>query len=120
MLDKSESWMSQVERDVIPVNSLGTLRHLCDVLDIPLSELLGAAPPPGQPPVSAHRRSASTRVVRDLAPEEGDDPVRRRELLAAAAVVFTSPLAGATPAAAARSHRSKISCSTAPHCAQGQ
>ncbi|MFE0187301.1 multiprotein-bridging factor 1 family protein [Streptomyces sp. NPDC058989] len=100
MLDKSESWVSQVERDVIPVNSLETLRHICDVLDVPLPELLGAAPPPGQPPVSAHRRSASTRVVRNLGSEEGDDPVRRRELLAAAAVVFASSSVSVTPAQA--------------------
>ncbi|MFJ9416671.1 helix-turn-helix domain-containing protein [Streptomyces sp. NPDC101227] len=100
MLDKSESWVSQVERDVIPVNSLETLRHICDVLEVPLPELLGAAPPPGQPPVWARRRSASTRVVRNLGPEEGDDPVRRRELLAAAAVVFASAPASATPAEA--------------------
>ncbi|MFB7630709.1 helix-turn-helix domain-containing protein [Streptomyces sp. NPDC056149] len=100
MIDKSESWVSQVEREVIPVNSLETLRHISDVLDLPLPELLGAAPPPGQPPVSTCRRGASARVGRNLGPEEADDPVRRRELLAAAAVVFASPLTSATPAEA--------------------
>ncbi|WP_159048687.1 helix-turn-helix domain-containing protein [Streptomyces sp. NRRL F-4489] len=104
MIEKSESWVSQVERDVIPVNSLETLRHISDVLGIPLPELLGAAPPPGQPSASARRpsssASASARVGRNLGPEEADDPVRRRELLAAAAVVFASPLTTATPAEA--------------------
>lgn len=100
MTGKSESWVSQVERDVIPVNSLETLRQISEVLDIPLPELLAAAPLPAQPPVSVRRASASTSVVRNLGPEEGDDPVRRRELLAAAAVVFASPLTSATPAEA--------------------
>ncbi|QRX95787.1 hypothetical protein JNO44_37855 [Streptomyces noursei] len=49
MIDNSESWVSQAERDVIPVNSLETLRHISDVLGVPLPELLGAAPPSGQP-----------------------------------------------------------------------
>lgn len=100
MLDKSESWLSQVERDVIPVNRLETLRSISDALDVPLPELLAATPPPAQSPTSAHRRPASTRVGRNLGPEEGDDLVRRRELLAAAAAVFASPLASATPAEA--------------------
>ncbi|WP_189953228.1 helix-turn-helix domain-containing protein [Streptomyces alanosinicus] len=100
MIDKSESWVSQAERDVIPVNSVETLRRISDVLDVPLPELLAAAPSPGQPPTSAHRRSASVRVGRNSGPEEGDDRMRRRELLAAAAVVFASPLASATPAEA--------------------
>ncbi|GHI10215.1 hypothetical protein Scel_85360 [Streptomyces cellostaticus] len=100
LIDKSESWVSQVERDVIPVNSLETLRRLSEVLGIALPELLAAAPSPGQVPTSASRRPASTRVGGNLGPEEGDDPVRRRELLAAAAVVFTSPLTSATPAQA--------------------
>ncbi|MEV0368883.1 helix-turn-helix domain-containing protein [Streptomyces sp. NPDC050636] len=97
MNGRSESWVSRVERDVFPVNSLDPLRQISDVLGISLAELLAAVPPPGRSPVSARRRSSSTRVVRHLGPEEGDDPVRRRELLAAAAVVFASPLAGATP-----------------------
>ncbi|MGW7007919.1 hypothetical protein ACWGCW_35280 [Streptomyces sp. NPDC054933] len=92
--------MSQVERDVIPVNSLETLRQISDVLGVSLPGLLAAAPPAGQSPVSVRRRSASARVVRNLGPEEGDDPVRRRELLAAAAVVFASPLTGAATAEA--------------------
>ncbi|WP_438486825.1 helix-turn-helix domain-containing protein [Streptomyces sp. S186] len=100
MIGRSESWVSQVERDVIPVNSLDTLRQISDVLGMSLAELLAAVRPPGRSPVSARRRSGSTRVVHNLGPEEGDDPVRRRELLAAAAVVFASPLAGATPAEA--------------------
>ncbi|MEU3990757.1 helix-turn-helix transcriptional regulator [Streptomyces platensis] len=99
MIGRSESWVSQVERDVIPVNSLDALRQISDVLGISLAELLAAAPPE-RSPVSARRPSGSTRVVRNLGPEEGDDPVRRRELLAAAAVVFASPLAGAAPAEA--------------------
>ncbi|MEK2476639.1 helix-turn-helix transcriptional regulator [Streptomyces noursei] len=100
MIDRSESWVSQVERDMIPVNSLESLRQLSGVLDIPLQQLLAAAQPPGQVPASARRRPASARVDRNLGPEEGDDPVRRRELLAAAAVVFTSPLTGAQTAQA--------------------
>ncbi|WP_198602894.1 helix-turn-helix domain-containing protein [Streptomyces noursei] len=100
MIDKSESWVSQAERDVIPVNSLETLRRISEVLDAPLPELLAATPCPGHPPTPARRRPASARVGRNLGPEEGDDPVRRRELLAAAAVVFTTPLASATPAQA--------------------
>ncbi|AWN28155.1 transcriptional regulator [Streptomyces sp. NEAU-S7GS2] len=99
MIDRSESWVSQVERDVIPVNSLDALRQISDALDISLSELLAAAPSE-RSPASTRRRAASARVVRNLGPEEGDDPVRRRELLAAAAVVFTTPLAGASPAEA--------------------
>ncbi|WP_328731748.1 helix-turn-helix domain-containing protein [Streptomyces caniferus] len=100
MIGRSESWVSQVERDVIPVNSLEALCQTSDALDISLAELLAVEPTPGRPPVSARRRTGSTRVDRNLGPEEGDDPVRRRELLAAAAVVFTTPLAGATPAEA--------------------
>ncbi|MFI1156969.1 multiprotein-bridging factor 1 family protein [Streptomyces sioyaensis] len=100
MIGRSESWVSQVERDVIPVNSLETLRQNSGALDVPLPELLAAGPPPAQPPVSARRRPASARVDRNLGSEEGDDPVRRRELLAAAAVVFASPLASAQAAEA--------------------
>ncbi|MFF2812476.1 helix-turn-helix domain-containing protein [Streptomyces sp. NPDC058000] len=101
MIDKSESWVSQVERDVIPVNSLETLRRISDAVGVPLPELLAAAPPSGQPPTSVRRRPASARVGGNLGPEEADDPVRRRKLLAAAAVVFATPVATASPAQAA-------------------
>ncbi|GAA2657704.1 XRE family transcriptional regulator [Streptomyces lunalinharesii] len=100
MLEKSESWVSQVEREMIPVNSLQTLRHLSEALDLALPELLAAEQPSGHAPTSAHRGSSSTKVVGNLDPEEGEDPVRRRNLFAAAAAVFASPLASSTPAQA--------------------
>ncbi|WP_423247494.1 helix-turn-helix domain-containing protein [Streptomyces decoyicus] len=70
MIGRSESWVSQVERDVIPVNSLDALRQISDALGISLAELLAAAPP-GPAPVSTRRRASSARVDRNLGPGGG-------------------------------------------------
>ncbi|MFJ9612877.1 helix-turn-helix domain-containing protein [Streptomyces noursei] len=105
MIDKSESRVSQAERDVIPVNGLETLRRISEVLGVPLPQLLAAAQPSTHQPVAVRRQVASARVGRNLGPEEGDDPVRRRELLAAAAVAGATPLTSATPAEASKPGR---------------
>lgn len=44
LLDRSESWVSQVERGVRAIDRLTVLEHVADVLNIPASELLGDVP----------------------------------------------------------------------------
>lgn len=60
-IGRSESWMSQVERDVLPVGRLSVLQTLADALDVSMYDLRPAhlepppdpAPPPDRAPVEA-------------------------------------------------------------------
>jgi transcriptional regulator with XRE-family HTH domain len=60
-IGRSESWMSQVERDVLPVGRLSVLQTLADALDVSMYDLRpahlepppDAAPPPDRAPVEA-------------------------------------------------------------------
>nr|WP_305778278.1 helix-turn-helix transcriptional regulator [Kitasatospora sp. MMS16-BH015] len=45
LLDRSEDWMSGVERDIIPVRNVETLGRLARALDLQLDELLGHPQP---------------------------------------------------------------------------
>jgi transcriptional regulator with XRE-family HTH domain len=54
---RSESWMSQVERDIIPVGRLSVLHRLADALDVSIYDLepAGLDPPPETPAERADR-----------------------------------------------------------------
>jgi len=55
LVGRSESWLSQVERGIRPVENLAVLTQLAEVLDVELDVLAGQplrlAPPPGAPVV---------------------------------------------------------------------
>lgn len=56
-IGRSESWMSQVERDILPVGRLSTLHALADVLDVSIYDLQpdDLEPPPESPAERAER-----------------------------------------------------------------
>lgn len=99
-VDRSEEWVSGVERNVIPVRKIEMLSLLTKVLGTTLDELL-AHPQPAAASASPRRRASSAKLTHNHAVEEDDEEVRRRELLAAAAAaVFVPQLADAQPAQA--------------------
>jgi transcriptional regulator with XRE-family HTH domain len=62
LLDRSESWVSQVERGARSIDRLTVLGKVAEVLDVPLSELLGDETPfPVRP--NAHPEAAQLRRV---------------------------------------------------------
>ncbi|WP_327067572.1 helix-turn-helix domain-containing protein [Kitasatospora sp. NBC_01302] len=100
-VDRTEDWVSGVERDVIPVRKVEMLSLLARVLGTTLDELLAHPQPAAASSASPRRKVSSARLTADPAAEEVDDEVRRRELLAAAAAaVFTPVIIGAQPAGA--------------------
>jgi transcriptional regulator with XRE-family HTH domain/tetratricopeptide (TPR) repeat protein len=44
MIDRSETWVSQVERGVRRIDRMSVLRHVADALDVPLNELAADTP----------------------------------------------------------------------------
>jgi transcriptional regulator with XRE-family HTH domain len=97
-VDRSEEWVSGVERDVIPVRKIEMLSLLTKVLGTTLDELL-AHPQPAAVSGSPRRKVSPARLTHNHAVEEDDEEVRRRELLAAAAAaVFVPQLVGAQAA----------------------
>jgi len=89
-VDRSEEWVSGVERDVIPVRKIEMLRLLTKVLGTTLDELL-AHSQPAAASGSARRKVSSARLTHNHTVEEDDEEVRRRELLAAAAAAVFVP-----------------------------
>jgi transcriptional regulator with XRE-family HTH domain len=51
LIGRSESWVSQVERDVRKVDRMSVLVQLADVLGVPVTALAPAAPIPTTPPI---------------------------------------------------------------------
>ncbi|QMU69151.1 helix-turn-helix transcriptional regulator [Streptacidiphilus sp. P02-A3a] len=89
-VDRSEEWVSGVERDVIPVRKIEMLSLLTKVLGTTLDELLAHAQPAAVS-ASPRRKVSSARLTGNHAVEEDDEEVRRRELLAAAAATVFAP-----------------------------
>ncbi|MFJ6380180.1 helix-turn-helix domain-containing protein [Kitasatospora sp. NPDC092039] len=90
-LNRSEDWMSQVERDIQGVKDLVLLRRLAEVLDADLGELMAAPQPAADRPRSRARKSASATLTNTRAVEEDD--VRRRPFLTMAAAALVAPAA---------------------------
>jgi transcriptional regulator with XRE-family HTH domain len=51
LIGRSESWISQVERDVRKIDRMSVLVQLADVLGVPVTALAPAAPIPTAPPI---------------------------------------------------------------------
>ncbi|MFI9269895.1 multiprotein-bridging factor 1 family protein [Kitasatospora sp. NPDC052896] len=99
-VERTEDWVSAVERDIIPVRDVAMLRKLSQVLGVSMDELLSHMQPTSRVSSSPRLKSRTARLTTNLASEDGDDPVRRRELLAAAAAaVFVTPLGAGTASA---------------------
>ncbi|MER8101903.1 helix-turn-helix domain-containing protein [Kitasatospora sp. NPDC094016] len=91
-LDRSEVWMSLVERDLQQVKDLTLLRRLAAVLGCELSELMVLPQPAADRSRSRPRKSASATLTSTSAAEEDD--VRRRPFLTLAAAALFAPVAG--------------------------
>jgi transcriptional regulator with XRE-family HTH domain len=63
LVGRSESWLSQVERGARPVDRLGIIRELARVLDVPVSELTGAAPEIVRDPAEQHAAVEEIRLT---------------------------------------------------------
>ncbi|MDH6132734.1 transcriptional regulator with XRE-family HTH domain [Kitasatospora sp. MAA4] len=97
-VDRTEDWVSGVERDVIPVRKVEMLSLLARVLGTTLEELLAHPQPAAVVSSSPRRKVSSARLT--ASPAEEDDEVRRRELLAAAAAAVFGPVVGTQSAQA--------------------
>ncbi|WP_241002693.1 helix-turn-helix domain-containing protein [Streptomyces sp. CB01881] len=91
-LDRSEVWMSLVERDLQQVKDLTLLRRLAEVLRCELNELMALPQPASDQPRSRPRKSTSVTLTSSSAAEEDD--VRRRPFLTLAAAALFTPVAG--------------------------
>ncbi|GGQ72694.1 transcriptional regulator [Kitasatospora griseola] len=91
-LDRSEVWMSLLERDSQQVKDLTLLRRLVAVLGCELGELMELPQPAADRPRSRPRKFASATLTSTSAAEEDD--VRRRPFLALAAAALFAPAAG--------------------------
>ncbi|MFF7455277.1 helix-turn-helix domain-containing protein [Kitasatospora sp. NPDC008115] len=91
-LDRSEVWMSLVERDLQQVKDLTLLRRLAEVLSCKLTELMALPQPASNRPKSRPRKSTSITLTSTSAAEEDD--VRRRPFLTLAAAALFTPAVG--------------------------
>ncbi|MEV7776811.1 helix-turn-helix domain-containing protein [Kitasatospora sp. NPDC088351] len=91
-LDRSEVWMSLVERDLQQVKDLTLLRRLAEVLSCELNELMALPQPAADRPRSRPRKSTSATLTSSSAAEEDD--VRRRPFLTLAAAALFTPVVG--------------------------
>ncbi|MFF4927125.1 helix-turn-helix domain-containing protein [Kitasatospora sp. NPDC001261] len=92
-LDRSEDWMSQVERDVQQVHDLQLLRRMASALGVGIDQLLTLPQPAAKRPRSPRRRVSSATLATTSGAEEEDD-VRRRPFLTLAAAALAAPVAG--------------------------
>ncbi|WP_369185824.1 helix-turn-helix domain-containing protein [Streptomyces sp. Y1] len=92
-LDRSEVWVSLVERDLQQVQDLQLLRRMATVLGVAIDELLALSQPASKRPRSPRRRVSSATLSPTSGAEE-DDPVRRRPFLALAVAALSVPAAG--------------------------
>ncbi|WP_141709771.1 helix-turn-helix domain-containing protein, partial [Streptomyces sp. DpondAA-D4] len=81
-VDRSEDWVSQVERDVQQVKDLTLLRRLASALGLELDTLTELPQPAADRPRSRRRASPSDTLTSTRAAEEDD--VRRRPFMALA------------------------------------
>ncbi|MEU7021653.1 helix-turn-helix domain-containing protein [Streptomyces sp. NPDC046203] len=91
-LDRSEAWMSQVERDIQQVKDVQLLRLLAGALGVEIDTLLTLPQPASnRSPRTPRRRIGSA----TLAPTSGaeEDDVRRRPFLTLAAAALLAPTA---------------------------
>ncbi|MEU4588273.1 helix-turn-helix domain-containing protein [Kitasatospora aureofaciens] len=92
-LDRSEEWMSKVERDLQQVKDVRLLRLLANVLDVKIDELMALPQPIPNGPRS-RRRCASSATLASTSGAEEDEDVRRRPFLTLAAAALVAPVAG--------------------------
>ncbi|WP_051712194.1 helix-turn-helix domain-containing protein [Streptomyces sp. NRRL S-350] len=91
-LDRSEDWMSQVERDVQQVHDVQLLRRLASALGVEIEKLMALPQPAAKRPRSPRRRVSSATLATTSGPEEDD--VRRRPFLTLAVAALVSAPAG--------------------------
>lgn len=91
-VDRSEDWMSSVERDLQQVKDLTLLRRLAAALGCELSELTALPQPAADRARSRPRKAASATLASTSAAEEDD--VRRRPFLTLAAAALFVPATG--------------------------
>ncbi|MFF2951781.1 helix-turn-helix domain-containing protein [Kitasatospora sp. NPDC057965] len=91
-LNRSEVWMSLVERDLQQVKDLTLLRRLAEVLGCELGELMALRQPASDRPRYRPRKSSSATLTSTSAAEEDD--VRRRPFLTLAAAALFTPVVG--------------------------
>ncbi|MEV3948585.1 helix-turn-helix transcriptional regulator [Streptomyces halstedii] len=91
-VDRSEDWVSQVERDVQQVKDLTLLRRLASALGLELDTLTELPQPAADRPRSRRRASPSDTLTSTRAAEEDD--VQRRPFMALAAAALFSPVVG--------------------------
>ncbi|WP_331743501.1 helix-turn-helix domain-containing protein [Kitasatospora sp. NBC_01300] len=91
-LDRSEDWMSQVERDVQQVHDLQLLRRMASALGVGIDQLLALPQPAAKRPRSPRRRVSSATLATTSGAEEDD--VRRRPFLTLAVAALAAPVAG--------------------------
>ncbi|MFI9789034.1 helix-turn-helix domain-containing protein [Kitasatospora sp. NPDC051984] len=89
-LDRSEDWMSQVERDLQQVRDLTILQRLSELLGAELSELIALPQPAVDRVRSRSRKPPSATLASTSGPEEDD--VRRRQVVTAAAAALFAPI----------------------------
>jgi transcriptional regulator with XRE-family HTH domain len=63
LVQRSESWVSQVERGARPIERLGILTELARVLDVPVTELTGQPPRVVRDPQSQHELVAEVQLA---------------------------------------------------------
>jgi transcriptional regulator with XRE-family HTH domain len=63
LVGRSESWLSQIERGARPIERLGIIGELARVLDVPVSELTGAAPRLVRDPAEQHAAVEEMRLT---------------------------------------------------------
>ncbi|MEU4302882.1 helix-turn-helix domain-containing protein [Kitasatospora aureofaciens] len=91
-LDRSEEWMSKVERDLQQVKDVRLLRLLADALDVKIDDLM-ALPQPVPSESRSRRRRVSSATLATTSGAEEDD-VRRRPFLTMAAAALFAPAVG--------------------------
>ncbi|MFJ2868267.1 helix-turn-helix domain-containing protein [Kitasatospora sp. NPDC087314] len=92
-LNRSEAWMSQVERDLQQVQDVPLLRLLADALDVGVDTLMTLPQPAAKKANRSPRRRVSSATLTTTSGAEEDD-VRRRPFLTLAAAALFAPVAG--------------------------
>ncbi|MFB8171425.1 helix-turn-helix domain-containing protein [Kitasatospora purpeofusca] len=91
-LDRSEDWMSQVERGVQQVQDVQLLRRLASTLGVEIEKLMALPQPAAKRPRSPRRRVSSATLATVSGAEEDD--VRRRPFLTMAVAALVTPAVG--------------------------
>ncbi|MFD0399042.1 helix-turn-helix domain-containing protein [Kitasatospora sp. NPDC059811] len=91
-LNRSEDWMSQVERDVQQVQDVQLLRRMASTLGVEIDRLMALPQPAATKPRSPRRHVSSATLATTSGAEEDD--VRRRPFLSLAVAAFVTPATG--------------------------